>query len=80
MKIFFGATNSNKFSFEIGSLLIFADMYCLVPHSSRIENLVRSWIKGKSIAMYSHSSSTKDFIHFCICAGKCLLKSEEQKF
>ena len=30
--------------------------------------------------MYSHSSSTKDFIHFCICAGKCLLKTEEQKF
>ena len=30
--------------------------------------------------MYSYSSCAKDFIHFCVSAGKCLLKNEEQTF
>ena len=30
--------------------------------------------------MYSYSSCAKNCIHFCACAGECLLKSEEQNF
>ena len=73
LQLFLGATNSNKFSFEIS-----ISFFLPFKVDQKFGKVLHE--RDELGKMYSPSSCDKDFIHFCTCAGERLLKMKSNTF